>query len=135
MSMITEKLVRVVVGSATICCTALVGQMVGLALADPGCQKPNPNTTLCTEIPSGAVTSCTGQALCSGAIYEINSFPNGAVPAGSGTTSESQANCIRGQSCFLDTSVSPAQCAANILPSPWSPGARTIAGGASCPEE
>jgi hypothetical protein len=110
----------------------LAGYMVEIAVALP-CQKPNPSTKLCAGLPAGAVTSCAGATPCSGAVYEIANFPDGAVGAETGTTKEEQAPCIRSNSCVVDTSSKPPGCKASIFWTPWSPGAKTVTGDNPCP--
>lgn len=97
------------------------------------CEKPNPNTVFCKDLPSDAQFTCNGLSPCEGAIYDIHNFPNGTVSSPEGSTKDAQAPCWRTKVCSLDTSVEPNICKAPASFTNWTPGTMKQVGDRECP--
>jgi hypothetical protein len=96
----SKQIVALVVGVVVL--VVVVGYS---AQARDHCQKPNPNTKACFE-PTDSVgefytwyCGMRPRSQCSGAIYEINQFPDGAVTSGTGLTMTQSAPCYRSRNC------------------------------------
>ena len=111
----------------------VAGYYVHIVAAD-NCQLPNPNTKACYSPSSGTgpggpngggwVASCTATLTpqqCSDStsyhVYEIKKFPDGAVNADYGYTTEDPASCWRAVACTLDTQTN--KCKQSDVWSPW----------------
>ncbi len=123
---------RIPLTCALMSAIAALGQTVAWAVT--ACQVPNPNTNLCAVPPQNAVPSCNplnNAAACAGSVVvQINLFPNGAITASSGTTTQQAANCYRWQSCVWNAQTS--QCLAGVW-SPWVVANKTVVGANQCP--
>ncbi len=89
--------------------TSLVLLALGFSFVAAQCQKPNPSTKACYELPDNAVGSCTSidsynecVVGSSGVLlyeYEVQDFPEGAVASPQGVTKTVATDCWRFRGC------------------------------------
>ena len=113
----------------------MCGQTVAWAVT--ACQVPNPNTTYCYPLNTNVLSSCSAAQIpgdCNFS-YEVqrNLFPNGAVTAASGTTTQQSVNCWRKLQCYWSTTTNPPSCVPEQNWGPWQQANKTIVGTNPCP--
>ena len=129
--------VRIPLACAFMSAIVVSGQTVAWAVT--ACQIPNPSTTYCYPLNTHVLSSCSAASQpgdCNFSyVVHRNLFPNGAVTAASGTTTQQSVDCWQKQQCFWNTNLTIPACVAGSDWSPWYPANKTVVGTNQCPTD